>query len=486
MALKSGDTVYFMGIGGTGMASVAGLAQEAGFNVLGSDINLYPPMSTMLEELKIKVLSPYAPTNVVNSGAQLVVVGNALSRGHLELEAMLEKGTPFTSFPAFLGDHFLDQRTTVVVAGTHGKTTTSSILACIAKNIGWDPGYLIGGIPRDLPRSFALGNGKIFVIEGDEYDTSFFDKNSKFLHYRPKYIILNNIEFDHADIFKDLAAVELQFANLLKLVADPKHIIANIDDPGVTKLLQQLELLDKITSVSSQGLHLEAEVRLLKLIPPQNAQSNFWTIRLQMKDGQAREVQTILAGPHNAANICQVLTLLELMQDRGDAPRVEFSAIAKALKQFGGVKRRLDHLATAGNIDIFEDFAHHPTAVKAVIESMRTLYPERRLLVAFEPKNATSRRNVFLKDFAKSLGLADQVFIGPCPVDQRIPVAQRMDTQEMADLIGVSAQAFTSNELLLDSLVQHAKPNDAIVFMSSSSFSGIQYRLGERLAAPKD
>ncbi len=483
--LQPGDAVYFLGIGGTGMASVAGLAQEAGFKVSGSDANIYPPMSTMLEELGIKVHTPYAAENLGKANPKLVVVANALSRGHVELEALLSSSTRYTSFPAFLGDNFLHKRASVVVAGTHGKTTTTSIMACVAKDLGWDPGYLIGGIPRDLPRSFALGTGKIFAIEGDEYDTAFFDKDSKFLHYRPKYVILNNIEFDHADIFKDLAAIEAQFTKLLDLVSDPTKIIANIDDTGVASLLDRLQLTQKVTTVATLGKNTNAKVKLLKLEAPAPGKGDLWKIAVQTADGQKREVMTHLAGPHNAANICQVLACLDLIQAAGDAPKVEFAKIAQAIQKFSGVKRRLDRLASVRDIDVFEDFAHHPTAVKAVLESMRTLYPGRRLIVAFEPKNATSRRNVFVKEFAKSLSVADQVFIGACPVDQRIPADQRMNTAEMAQLIGERAQAFGDNEALLESLVALAKPNDAIIFMSSSSFSGIQYRLGERLSHPK-
>ncbi len=482
MQLKSGEAVYFMGIGGTGMASVAGLAQEAGYKVSGSDANIYPPMSTMLDELGIKVLTPYSAENLNTTQPKLVVVANALSRGHVELEAMLSSGISYTSFPAFLGDHFLQHRSSIVVAGTHGKTTTTSLLACVCKDLGWEPGYLIGGIPRDLPRSFALGKGPLFAIEGDEYDTAFFDKDSKFLHYRPRYVILNNIEFDHADIFKDLAAIELQFTRLLKLVADPKHIIANIDDPGVASLLDRLHLTEKVTTVAAMGKNTKAQVRLLRLTAPEPSKGDLWKIELQAANGQRREVLTQLAGPHNAANICQVLACLDLVQAAGDAKTVDFAKVASAVQAFAGVKRRLDRLASFKNIDVFEDFAHHPTAVKAVLESLRTLYPNRRLIVAFEPKNATSRRSIFMKEFAQSLGLADRVLIGACSVDQRIPADQRMNTSEMARLIGERAQAFADNEALLESLLQQAKPNDAIIFMSSGSFSGIQYRLGERLS----
>jgi UDP-N-acetylmuramate: L-alanyl-gamma-D-glutamyl-meso-diaminopimelate ligase len=480
--LKAGDVVYFMGIGGTGMASVAGLAQEAGYKVIGSDANIYPPMSTMLENLGIAVRTPYSPENILTSGAQLVVVANALSRNHVELEAMLGSGIPYTSFPAFLGDYFLGHRKSIVVAGTHGKTTTTSLLAHVLVQLGWDPGYLIGGIPRTLPRSFALGKGPLFAIEGDEYDTAFFDKDSKFLHYRPRYVILNNIEFDHADIFPSLEAIEAQFTKLLARVDDPARILANVDDPGVVKLLGQLQLTHKVTRVATRGETADASVRLLSLAPPTEGRDAAWTLRIQVAGQAPLTLRTQLAGPHNAANICQILACLWQISQQKDAPQWEPRALEDAIASFTGVKRRLDRLSSAADVEVFEDFAHHPTAVKAVIESMRTLYPSRRLIVAFEPKNATSRRNVFMHEFAASLGLADRVLIGPCPVDLRIPGDQRMNTEVMAHLIGERAQAFADNEELLESLVREARANDAIVFMSSGSFSGIQYRIGDRLA----
>ncbi len=482
ITLVAGDRVYFMGIGGTGMASVAGLAQQAGFDVIGSDMNLYPPMSTMLEALKIPVLSPYSPENIVKSKSKIVVVANALSRNHIELEAMLASDMKYTSFPAFLGEYFLEKRSTIVVAGTHGKTTTSSLMAHTLVQLGLKPGYLIGGIPRTLPNSFDLGKDGLFVIEGDEYDTAFFDKHSKFLHYRPKFLILNNIEFDHADIFPNLEAIEAEFAELLKLLPNPKSIIANTDDPGVVKLLNQLNLLDKVTRVATQGKDTEAAVRLLALNPPSAQDDGFWTLNVIIKELGQITLKTTLAGPHNAANTCQVLACLWQLFQNKQLPNFDVDSVVAAIKSFTGVKRRLDKLASVSGVDIYEDFAHHPTAVKTVIESMRKLYPSNRLLVAFEPKNATSRRNVFLKDFASSLSLADGVFIGPCPVDLRIPPEKRMDTSEMAKLIGDKARVFQDNEALLDSLVGIAKPRDTILFMSSGSFSGIQYRLGERLS----
>ena len=243
-----------MGIAGTGMASAAGLLKTAGFNICGSDHQVYPPMSDMLKSLKINYSTPYSQENLIREKPDLVVVANCLSRGHEELEFMMSQNIPYTSFPKLIGERFLSKSHSIVVSGTHGKTTTSSLMAYFLKELDEDPSFLIGGIPRNFTHSFRLGRSPLFVIEGDEYDTAFFDKNSKFLHYAPKTLILNNLEFDHADIFASIEDIENEFTKLINLVPYKKGIIANIDDPGVFKLLKKLDILDKVTSVSTKGL----------------------------------------------------------------------------------------------------------------------------------------------------------------------------------------------------------------------------------------
>lgn len=476
------DPIYFLGIGGTGMASTAGLAKAAGYKVIGSDANLYPPMSTMLEDLNITVKTPYSAKNLENLNPQMVVVANALSRGHEELEEVLGRGLPYTSFPQFLGEAFLKDRVSVVVSGTHGKTTTASIMAYLLSALGHDPGYMIGGIPRNFTRSFNLGKGSSFVIEGDEYDTAFFDKNSKFLHYHPQFLILNNLEFDHADIFPNLAAIESQFHQLIKLVAKPENIIANIDDKGVSQLLEQADLSHKVCRVSAYGQTSKADYRLENLSFQEHGKSSqLWTLQMESKLWGPLEIKTKLAGPHNAANIVQVIACLGQLCQAKILAQPEGSAISKIMTTFEGVARRMDHLGSVAGIDIFEDFAHHPTAVAKVLQGMRTAYPSRRLLVAYEPKNATSRRNIFTTEFVQALGLGDLVYLGECAIDQRIPADQRMDTTVIAKTIGARAKAFTSNTALSEAILEDSRPGDVIVFMSSGSFSGIQYQLRERI-----
>jgi UDP-N-acetylmuramate: L-alanyl-gamma-D-glutamyl-meso-diaminopimelate ligase len=483
MELSADKPIYFLGIGGTGMAATAGLAQAAGYKVIGSDANLYPPMSTMLAELEVPVKTPYSTDNLTEVEPQLVVVANALSRGHPELEAVLSRQLPYTSFPQFLGETFLKHRTSIVVSGTHGKTTTSSLLAYMLAELKEDPSFLIGGIPRNFPRSFQLGKGPTFIIEGDEYDTAFFDKNSKFLHYHPQFLILNNLEFDHADIFKDIDAIERQFDRLLQLVPDPSKVIANCDDPGLMRLLRRLNLSDKVCRVSGFGHSSDADYRLTELrYHGDNPEQAIWQIDLDTKDWGPFSLETSLAGPHNAANIMQVIACIAQLAKHQIIRRPDTATLQRIIHGFAGVARRLDHLAAVAGIDVFEDFAHHPTAVSRVLQGMRTAYPKRRLIAAFEPKNATSRRNIFTDDFAQALSYADRIYIGPCPYDKRLEESQRMNTDVLANQIGHSAQAFPTNEDLLEAIVADSQQGDVIVFMSPGSFSGVQYKMRSRLA----
>jgi len=474
--------VYFMGIAGTGMASVAGLAMQGGFRVSGSDNDVYPPMSTMLEEIGIKVHTPYDPANLSAEKPDLVVVANVLSRNHKEVVALLESKIPYTSFPAFLGEYFLGSRHSVVVTGTHGKTTTTSLLTHILREFGEDPGYLIGGIPKALQRSFNLGSGSPFVIEGDEYDTAYFDKESKFLHYRAQHLILNNIEFDHADIFKDINAIYEMFTKLVKNVANPSQIIANVDDVGVLELLRRTGLEEQVTRVGAWGKNLKTDCHVIDThVVEAKPEKQIWEIKLATKRWNEIKLQTTLSGAYNAANICQIIACLDSMMSQGIIKQQKADALQKAILSFANVKRRLDHLGTVNDIYVMEDFAHHPTAVGLLIEALRKNFPTRRIIVAFEPRNATSRRRTFEQQYAEVLTMADIALIGACPEDIRIPEAERMNTNRIASTIGPRAKAFDKNDDLHNWLAAQLCPGDVVVFMSSGSFNGVQYRLIDTL-----
>lgn len=470
--------IYFMGVAGTGMASVAGLAQEAGYNVTGSDLNVYPPMSTMLEELKIPVMTPYKETNLEEANPDLVVVANCLSRGHVEVEPLLDSEIPYTSFPKLLGDFFLNKRHAVVVTGTHGKTTTTSLVSHMLKELQVDPGYIIGGIPKNFSKSFHLGSGQPFVIEGDEYDTAFFDKESKFLHYHPKTLLFNNLEFDHADIFSSLDDIEKMFKKVISLVPDKKGVVCNWDDENVRRVIDEMGITDDVTKVSCYGKSPNTDLELVDIdVTKATPVNQIWTAAFKSKWWGNFSIDTPLSGRHNIANIAQMLATLGNLIELDVIPNVSIEQIKAALNKFKSVKRRLEHLGEANGIDIFEDFAHHPTAVKMIIDNFKTSFPNRRLVVAFEPKNATSRRNTFESDYSNELAKADVVLLGACPVDTRIPEHERMSTKRIANAIGTSkAYAFDDNESILEWIKENTQSNDIIAFMSSGSFSGVQHK----------
>ena len=342
------------------------------------------------------------------------------------------------------------------------------------------------GFPEIFPIVFN-STGKCFVIEGDEYDTAFFDKHSKFLHYHPNVVILNNLEFDHADIFDSLDAIKSEFRGLLEKVSDKNKIIANANDPEIYSLIQEMQLDQDVTWVrtkkdaprsttvalkSCQALHRSCE----------QTKQPLWEVCVQTNLWGELRIETTLAGDHNAANITQVVACLESLSRSKQIMDTTSAYITAAIREFKGVARRLEHLGTINQIDIFEDFAHHPTAVGEVINGIKNAYPDRRLIVAFEPKNATSRRNIFSKKYAEVLGWADVAFLGACPDDKRVAASDKMDTQALARLVSnQTAKAFDNNDSLLEHLVKECRPDDIVVFMSSGSFSGIQHKILQAL-----
>ena len=485
--LKRADRLYFMGIGGTGMASVAGLMKAKGYQVSGSDQQLYPPMSGMLQDLGIQVRSPYTPDNLREAKPDLVVVANCLSRGHPEISAMLEEKIPYTSFPHLLGQTILKGPGNIVVAGTHGKTTSASIVAWCLEQLKLQPGFLIGGMPGNFPRSFCPGGGRFFVIEGDEYDSAFFDKESKFLHYRPDYLLLNHIEFDHADIFQNYEALEAAFEKLISLVEEPGRIIANLSDPGVRKLLNKMAIITKVSGVhplatTNPAPDLPVKTRLIqgRSLPCARPGEQKWHVIAEQDYLGRVEFTSGIGGPHNLTNLCQALGLLGELAANEELPKADLAEkVATAMEAFKGVRRRLDFLGLFQGAEVYEDFAHHPTAVQQVIQGMRQSRPQQRILLAFDPANATSRRNIFLQRYCEVFRLADKAILGPVKTDHRIPEDQRMDPAKLAKISGDHVIACESTEQLLDVLKKELTANDILVIMSSGSFAGISTRLLE-------
>ena len=398
------------------MASLAGLLRDRGHALTGSDEDVYPPMSTQLLALGLQVRSPYAEGNVPED-ADLVVIGNALSRGNPEVEVVLDRRQPMTSLPALVGEEILRGRTSLVVAGTHGKTTTTSLLAYLLEQGGQDPSFLVGGVPVDFGRSYRTGRGPHFVIEGDEYDSAFFDKRPKFVHYRPDVAVIGNLEFDHADIYADLAAVQTAFFRLMSVIPRRGRLIAGIESPGLAPLLPRA-----FCPVVTFGLGEGADWRALDL-----RRSGDRTIfRLQVRGRDEGDFALGLQGEHNVRN---ALAALAAADGAGLPP----AACRAALATFRGVKRRLEVRGRVGGVTVYDDFAHHPTAVKATLEALRPRAApgEGRLWAVFEPRSYTSRTRVFQGDFATAFAAADQVLVAAAHLPQKVPAAERLSESEL-------------------------------------------------------
>lgn len=459
--------IHLIGICGTAMAALAGMLEERGFRVTGSDSAAYPPMSDFLQSLGIPVAQPFKAENL-SPAPDLVVVGNAISRGNVELEHVLDQRIPFCSLPELLHDEFLRGKEVLVVAGTHGKTTTTSMLAWIFQSAGTRPSFLIGGIAENFGRSFQLGDGKYFILEGDEYDTAFFDKGPKFLHYFPDAVILTSVEFDHADIYKDLDAVETSFKRLVNLVPRRGRIIAFDRGESVERSVARA-----FCPVERYGGTERADWRITNLRFESGRTA--WTV---MRDGSDwAEFEFLLAGEYNVWNATAAAALADHC---GIAP----AAIVEALKTFKSVKRRLEVKAEVNGITIIDDFAHHPTAIAATLNALRTRYPSRRLWAILEPRSNTLRRNIFQHDLAKSLAIADEIVIANVFKSDAIPEAERLDVAGVAEdiaAIGRRARVIADVDSIVRITAPEMRSGDVVAILSNGGFGGIYQKLPERL-----
>ena len=459
--------VHLIGICGTAMASLAGMLNERGFRVTGSDAAAYPPMSDFLAFLKIPVAQPFDPANL-KPHPDLAVVGNAISRGNVELEYILDERIPFCSLPQILHDEFLRGKEVLVVAGTHGKTTTTSMLSWIFHSAGLEPSFLIGGIAENFGSSFALGKGKHFILEGDEYDTAFFDKGPKFLHYFPDRVVLTSVEFDHADIYKDLDAVETAFKRLVNLVPRRGAIVAIDTGESVARCIAKA-----FCPVERYGMQAIAQWRIVNLrFEPAKTS---WTV---LKSGEPwMDFEFGLAGEYN---VCNATAAAAMAAGCGIAK----DKIQAALKTFKSVKRRLEVKAQVNGITIIDDFAHHPTAIAGTLTALRSRFPGSRLWVILEPRSNTLRRNVFQHELANSLALADEVIVAGVFKSDAIPPAERLDLMAVgADLQqrGKRARIISG----VDGIVQVAAPEmrsgDVVAILSNGGFDGIYQKLPAKL-----
>ena len=449
------------------MASLAGLLKQRGFKVSGSDAAAYPPMSDFLAAMNIPVAQPYAETNL-KPRPDLVVVGNAISRGNVELEYVLDERMPFRSLPDVLHEYFLRTREPIVVAGTHGKTTTTSMLSWIFQSAGKDPSFLIGGIAENFGSSFALKQGKHFILEGDEYDTAFFDKGPKFLHYLPQSIILTSVEFDHADIFRDLDEVKKAFRLLVNLVPRKGKIIAydanaNVDDCLVRAFAQ----------VERYGMKEDSFWRITNM--NFGPESTSWSVLREGNHWAGFEFS--LAGEYNVLNATAAAAMAA---HYGIEPQV----IADALKSFKSVKRRLEVKAEIDGITIIDDFAHHPTAIAETLRAVRTRYASRRLWAIFEPRSNTLRRKVLQKELVNSLALADQVIIASVFKAESIPENERLVISSVIGGLkreGKPARELANADAIVEAVAPELRSGDVVAILSNGGFGGIYEKLPQKL-----
>ncbi|HJT46328.1 MAG TPA: UDP-N-acetylmuramate:L-alanyl-gamma-D-glutamyl-meso-diaminopimelate ligase [Chthoniobacterales bacterium] len=453
---------HFIGISGTAMGAVAAALQKRGFKVTGSDENIYPPMSTFLEKAGIKLRQGYAKENIPND-ADVVVIGNAMKRGNPEIEAVLNRKLFYLSLPEVLKNYFLRGRHNLVVTGTHGKTTTTALLAWIMEKGGKKPGYLIGGIPKNFGQGACLRDSKYFVIEGDEYDTAFFDKRSKFIHYLPELVIVNNIEFDHADIFNNLDEIKLSFKRLLNIVPENGMVLINGDDPNCVEIAK-----DCRAQMVEVGFSKNCAQRIRDV--------SYSTNKSRFKLGD--DVYEIpLIGEFNVRNAAMAATAARFY----DVPKAK---IVSALKSFEGIARRQEMRGEARGVKVIDDFGHHPTAIAQTLEALRHRFPGQRMWAIFEPRSNTTRRAVFQNELPEAFKFADGVFISQVARLDQIPEKERLHPEAVVKAISSNGRpAFYEKnaDAIVDRIVPMLKEKDVVAVFSNGGFDNIHEKLLQRL-----
>lgn len=466
--------IHLIGICGTAMASLAGLLQQKGHRITGSDQAAYPPMSDLLRSLGIAIMEPFSEANL-EPRPDLIIVGNAISRGNPEVEYMLDHKLPFTSMAAIIQQEFLPNRTSLVVSGTHGKTTTTSMLAWIhqvaaQQNPPFAPSFLIGGVAENFGTSFQFQPGNRFLIEGDEYDTAFFDKGPKFMHYFPDELILTHVEFDHADIYPDLEAVKTAFRRLVNLVPRRGRIVAFDNSPHLRDCVQRA-----LCPVEFYGAQPDSTWQVVEL--RQHGRQMQWSV---LHNGHPwASFQMDLAGQHNAFNATAAAALAA-------GQGIPVPSIQQALASFRSVKRRLEVRAEINGITIIDDFAHHPTAIRETLRALRGAYPNARLWAVLEPRSNTLRRNVFERELTESLALADHILMAQVFKSEAVPQPERLQPENVIHgliALGKPAALMPGVSAIVEAIAAGVHPGDVIAILSNGGFDGIYHKLPTALKA---
>ena len=461
------ERVHVLGISGSAMAPVAGMLKERGFHVTGSDVNVYPPASTSLDALGIRWNEGFREENL-QPAPDLAVVGNIVARGNPEIEYILDEKIPYCSMPQLLEEYFIPGHTSIVVAGTHGKTTTTAMLAWIFQVAGRRPDFLVGGVLRNFKeKSYGLGGGEEFIIEGDEYETAFFDRGPKFLHYHPDELILTSLEYDHADIFPDLAAIALQFRRLVNLVPRRGRLLIWGESPELRETAAKA-----FCPLETFGLTPECDWYAGDILWQDSATE----FRVVFRGSEVTRIRVPAAGRHNVLN---ALAAVALAYGRG----VQCEAIEQALATFEGVRKRMEIKGEARGVLVVEDFAHHPTAIRVTLEAARTRWPGRKIWAAMEPRSNTMRRKIFQSVLPEALMIADAVLIGPVNRAQLLGEQERLSPEQIADSLlerGRPAKAFESADEIAEYLADNAKTGDVVMVLSNGSFDGLSGKLLEK------
>ncbi len=455
--------IHLLGVCGTGMSALAGLFKERGYTITGSDENFYPPISELLQRLDIKLLKGYKPENIP-SDVDLVIIGNVISRGNPEVEYVLNKNIPFISMPEALYDFFIKKNISIVIAGTHGKTTTTGLVAWGLEVIGKRPSFVSGGIIKNFGKNYQLGKKGYFVVEGDEYETSFFDKGPKFLHYFPRYLILNAIEYDHADIFPSRKDYLLAFERLINIIPEKGLIIYNAESPLTRKVIKKAWCETQSFGFSSRCTWQATNI---------SYKNNFTHFTILRKGKFFGEFKIPLIGDFNILN---TLASVALLYNLG----YYYWQIQKALSTFQGIRKRLEKIIENKGIILYDDFAHHPTAIEKVINALRTQYPDRRIWAILEPRSWSMRRNVFQNILPFSFKEANKVIISQVYKREKIPSSQRLNEKKLVEDIkkqNISAFFIPDVNEILDFLKRNIKNDDIIVVMSNGYFENLTFRL---------